>query len=115
MAIEQTLERIAVALEALASQPAPTAAPAPVAETPAPAPAAAPTPPPAPAAPSNNVPFADTKGLIAYVTEAYQSMGPDKGLRIQDIMKQMGVENINNLPVEQYGQFYTAVEQLKAA
>jgi 3-oxoacyl-ACP reductase-like protein len=111
MAIETLLERIAVALEALASQPAPTAAPAPA---PAPAPAAAPA--PAPVAPATtNLPFADAKGLIAYITEAYQSMGPEKGMQIQSIMQNMGVDNINNLPAEQYSQFYTAVEQLKAA
>ena len=101
---------------------APAPAPAPVAQAPvfqAPA-AQMPAPPsfaaPAPAsvvqqAPA--VPFSDGQGLIAYVMDAYKSMGPTKGAGIQGVLTSIGVANINDVKPEQYGTLFAGVEALK--
>ena len=69
--------------------------------------------PAAPAAPVNAAPFADSKGLIAYVMEAYKLMGPEKGAKIQGILVSLGYQNINDVKPEHYGAFYVGVEALK--
>lgn len=69
----------------------------------------------APVASTPAVPFNDTKSLIVYVTEAYKTMGPEKGARISDIMAHFKYTNISDVQPEHYGQFYQAVEQLKAS
>jgi hypothetical protein len=66
---------------------------------------------PAPAAPS--APFADGQGLIAYVMEAYKTMGPTKGAGIQGVLTSIGVANINDVKPEQYGAVFNGVEALK--
>jgi hypothetical protein len=66
---------------------------------------------PAPAAPS--APFADGQGLIAYVMDAYKSMGPTKGAGIQGVLTSIGVANINDVKPEQYGALFAGVEALK--
>lgn len=99
-------------------------APAPVAQAPvfqAPAASVMPAPPsfaaPAPAAPvvqqAPAVPFSDGQGLIAYVMDAYKSMGPTKGAGIQGVLTSIGVANINDVKPEQYGTLYAGVEALK--
>lgn len=96
--------------------PAPVAAPAPTFAAPAmPAPPsfAPPAAPVAPAAPT--VPFADGAGLIAYVMDAYKSMGPTKGAQIQQVLASIGVQNINDVKPEQYGTLFAGVEALKKA
>jgi predicted amino acid racemase len=52
---------------------------------------------------------------MQYVMAAYQAMGPVKGANIQGILTNMGCTNINEVKPEQYGQLYSAVEQLKAS
>jgi len=103
-----------------APAPAPEPAPAPVAPAPEPAPAPvapAPEPAPAPVAPAPEpvpaAPFADGKGLIEYVMSAYKELGPEKGAGIQNVLVGLGVQNINDVKPEQYGQFYAAVEALR--
>ena len=95
--------------------PAPAPAPvfqAPAAQMPAPPSFAAPAPAPvAPQAPA--VPFSDGQGLIAYVMDAYKSMGPTKGAGIQGVLTSIGVANINDVKPEQYGTLYAGVEALK--
>ena len=85
---------------------------APAAQMPAPPSFAAPAPAPvvqqAPA-----VPFSDGQGLIAYVMDAYKSMGPTKGAGIQGVLTSIGVANINDVKPEQYGTLYAGVEALK--
>ena len=85
---------------------------APAAQMPAPpsftAPAHAPVAQQAPA-----VPFSDGQGLIAYVMDAYKSMGPTKGAGIQGVLTSIGVANINDVKPEQYGTLYAGVEALK--
>ena len=105
---------------------APAPAPAPVAQAPvfqAPAAPAAqmPAPPsfaaPAPAAPvvpqAPAVPFSDGQGLIAYVMDAYKSMGPTKGANIQGVLTSLGYQNINDVKPEHYAALYQGVEALK--
>jgi hypothetical protein len=85
---------------------------APAAQMPAPpsftAPAHAPVAQQAPA-----VPFSDGQGLIAYVMDAYKSMGPTKGAGIQGVLTSIGVANINDVKPEQYATLYAGVEALK--
>lgn len=86
--------------------------PAPVAQMPAPPSFAA----PAPASVTQQsaiIPFADGQGLIAYVMDAYKSMGPTKGAGIQGVLTSIGVANINDVKPEQYGTLYAGVEALK--
>lgn len=96
----------------------PAPAPAPVFQ--APAAPAMPAPPsfaaPAPAAPAPvpaGAPFSDGQGLIAYVMDAYKSMGPTKGAGIQGVLTSIGVANINDVKPEQYGTLFAGVEALK--
>ena len=85
---------------------------APAAQMPAPPSFTAPAPAPvAPQAPA--VPFSDGQGLIAYVMDAYKSMGPTKGAGIQGVLTSIGVANINDVKPEQYGTLYAGVEALK--
>ena len=100
------------------------AAPAPVVQAPAvtmpPPPSfAAPVPPPVVAAPAPaGVPFNDTKGLMAYVTDSYQKMEDKEkhsGARIQTVLSGLGVQNINEVKPEQYAALYNGIEQLKGA
>lgn len=74
--------------------------------------AAAPVAPVAPAQPA--APFKDGQGLIQYVMSAYQSMGPEKGAKIQGVLQGLGYANINDVKPEHYGQLYSGVEALKA-
>ena len=104
--------------QAPAPAPAP-AAPVPVAEAPAPAPAM-PAPPSfaAPAAPApvpTGAPFSDGKGLIDYVMGAYKELGPQKGAQIQNVLTDLGYQNINDVKPEHYGQLHAGVEALKGA
>lgn len=138
--LEQKLDELVTAINALvaalnakaAHAPAPVAAPmvapapapvippapAPVAVVAPPAPAM-PAPPtfnaPAPAPVASGVPFSDQKGLVTYVMGAYQSMGPQKGAQIQQVLLQMGCQSINEVKPEQYAALYAGVETLKAA
>lgn len=136
MSIEQNLAALTAAIFELAAAlranqtgtatvtqaPAPAPAPAPVAAAPvfqAPA-AQMPAPPsfaaPAPAAPAPvpaGAPFSDGQGLIAYVMDAYKSMGPTKGAGIQGVLTSIGVANINDVKPEQYATLYAGVEALK--
>lgn len=59
-------------------------------------------------------PFNDIKGLIGYAMETYKAIGPAKGAGIQTILQNLGYSNINSVAPEHFGQFYTAVEGLKA-
>lgn len=106
----------AVAAEVSKATPAPAAVQAPAPEpvitvstmpaAPFPTPAA-----PAAASPSK-APFTDQRGLVTYTMGKYKSLGQEKGARIQDVLKSLGISNINEVPVEKYQAFYDAVEQL---
>ena len=135
MSIEKTISDLTAAVTALTaainakSGAVVGAGTATVPQTPAPAPApvfqapaapAMPAPPsfaaPAPAAPAPvpaGAPFSDGQGLIAYVMDAYKSMGPTKGAGIQGVLTSIGVANINDVKPEQYGTLYAGVEALK--
>jgi hypothetical protein len=62
---------------------------------------------------SPQAPFADGQGLIAYVMDAYKSMGPTKGAQIQSVLTSMGYNNINDVKHEHYGAVFNGVEALK--
>ena len=58
-------------------------------------------------------PFIDGKGLIDYVMTAYKEMGAEKGAKIQGVLTEMGLQNVNELRPTEYDAFYTKVEALK--
>lgn len=105
------------------NQPTPQPAPISSLSQPVAAPAAAMPPPPSFAPPQpapvaapqqTGAPFNDIKGLIAYAMETYKAIGPQKGAGIQNILQGLGYSNINSVTPEHFGQFYAAVEGLKA-
>lgn len=111
------IEAKETAAGSVASKPAPVAAPI---ETPAPAPVveAAPVMPAAPTfepvvEAAGKAPFTDGKGLIDYVMTAYKEMGAEKGAKIQGVLTEMGLQNVNELRPTEYDAFYTKVEALK--
>ena len=103
MSLENTLERIATALEKMAacSTPTPTAAPA--------APAA-------PAAfPASQLPFHDAQALSDWLVAKYQSLEkakPGSGARIQDCINALGVTAVNEVPITAYPQLFASVNSL---
>ena len=69
-----------------------------------------------PACPTHDVakaPFTDGKGLIDYVMTAYKEMGAEKGAKIQGVLTELGLQNVNELRPTEYDAFYTKVEALK--
>lgn len=69
-----------------------------------------------PACPTHDVakaPFTDGKGLIDYVMTAYKEMGAEKGAKIQGVLVEMGLQNVNELRPTEYDAFYAKVEALK--
>ena len=134
MSIEQTIQDNTTAIIALTQvmmkiwdqtpEPLPVpsapAVPPVIAAVPAPAPVVVPTAAPAPTAPTvvapaipaTAAPFTDNKGLMAYCMSKYSTLGPVKGGQIQQILIGMGHQNLNSIPAEQYGEFFTKVEAL---
>lgn len=109
-------------IEAGKSEPVKAEKPAPVIE-PAPVVQAAPV---MPAAPTfepvqdgtlinegTKAPFTDGKGLIDYVMTIYKELGPEKGAKIQGVLSEMGLQNVNELRPTEYDAFYVKVEALK--
>ena len=106
--VPQAAVTVTTAAPPIAANFAPSVAPAmPAPPTFAPPSFAAPAPVPA------GAPFSDGQGLIAYVMDAYKSMGPTKGAGIQGVLTSIGVANINDVKPEQYGTLYAGVEALK--
>ncbi len=69
-----------------------------------------------PACPTHDVakaPFTDGKGLIDYVMTAYKEMGAEKGAQIQNVLVEMGLQNVNELRPTEYDAFFAKVEALK--
>ena len=65
------------------------------------------------AAPAGGAPFTDGKGLIDYVMTIYKELGPEKGAKIQGVLTEMGLQNVNELRPTEYDAFYSKVEALK--
>jgi hypothetical protein len=78
-----------------------------------PAPPAFVAPAPAPAPIVGGAPFSDGKGLIDYVMGAYKALGAAKGSQIQNVLTQLGYQNINDVKPEHYGALFAGVEALK--
>lgn len=134
MSLEQHIQALTAAVQALTGvmQAGSTSAAAVVPQAaPAQAPIAAPSfaAPPAsmppgpsfaapPAAAPVQVPFADPKGLYDYAMAAYQALeakGPGRGAQIEQVIKSMGHGSLNDVRPDQYGAFFQAAENLKAA
>ncbi|MEN6407874.1 MAG: hypothetical protein ABFC77_15580 [Thermoguttaceae bacterium] len=93
------------------------AAPIPPLDLPAPEPAPAPAaaafvPPPAPPAPAATVPFTDQAGLIKYGMEKYRTLGAAKGGLIQNVIVDMGFNNLSKIPSERWAEFVSRCEAL---
>ena len=58
-------------------------------------------------------PFTDGKGLIDYVMSAYKALGATKGAAIQNVLTQLGYQNINDVKPEHYAALHAGVEALK--
>lgn len=65
------------------------------------------------AAPVANCPITDGKSLIDYVMTVYKELGPEKGAKIQGVLTEMGLQNVNELRPTEYDAFYSKVEALK--
>ena len=65
------------------------------------------------AASAGGAPFTDGKGLIDYVMTIYKELGPEKGAKIQGVLTEMGLQNVNELRPTEYDAFYAKVEALK--
>lgn len=97
----------------VAPAPAPVVQAAPVAAPVMPAPPAFVAPAPAPAPVATGAPFSDGKGLIDYVMASYKTLGSAKGAQIQNVLTQLGYQNINDVKPEHYGALFAGVEALK--
>ena len=62
---------------------------------------------------AGKAPFTDGKGLIDYVMTAYKEMGAEKGAKIQGVLTEMGLQNVNELRPTEYDAFFAKVEALK--
>ena len=49
---------------------------------------------------------------MAYCMEKYKVLGPAKGGMIQQVLIEMGVNNLSALTAAQYGEFYRKVEAI---
>ena len=88
------------------------AEPAPVVAAPVmPAPPTFEAPVPTPSAVT--VPFHDGKSLIDYVMGVYKVLGPQKGAGIQNVLTNLGYQNINDVKSEHYAALYAGIEALK--
>lgn len=128
MSLENKIEALTAAVIALTAKlessnvaPAAPVAPAPapvvqaafVAAPVMPAPPAFVAPAPAPAPVATGAPFSDGKGLIDYVMASYKTLGSAKGAQIQNVLTQLGYQNINDVKPEHYGALFAGVEALK--
>lgn len=85
----------------------------PAAPIPAPEPApAAFVPPPAPPAVESTMPFTDQAGLIKYGMEKYRELGASKGGLIQNVIVDMGFNNLSKIPSERWAEFVAKCEAL---
>ena len=62
---------------------------------------------------AGKAPFTDGKGLIDYVMTVYKEMGAEKGAKIQGVLTELGLQNVNELRATEYDAFYSKVEALK--
>lgn len=60
-----------------------------------------------------NCPITDGKSLIDYVMTVYKELGPEKGAKIQGVLTEMGLQNVNELRPTEYDAFYSKLEALK--
>lgn len=58
------------------------------------------------------VPFDSAASLTAYVMNAYKTLGPIKGAKIQEVLQSVGAKNINEVKPEQYATVKAGVDAL---
>lgn len=58
-------------------------------------------------------PFTDTKGLIAYMTQAYAQLGPEKGALMQNVLTGLGYQNVNDVQPGHFPAVFQQIEALK--
>ena len=58
-------------------------------------------------------PFNDKAAMMDYVVSSYKALGPEKGARIQEVLNGMGVQNINEVAPERWGELKAGIEALK--
>jgi hypothetical protein len=89
------------------------AAPIPPRDLPDPEPApAAFVPPTAPPTPAATIPFTDQAGLIKYGMEKYRELGATKGGMIQNVIVDMGFNNLSKIPSDRWAEFVAKCEAL---
>jgi len=71
------------------------------------------TQPPAPTVAQSKAPFSDAKGLMDYLMKTYSTLGPEKGAKIQEVMKSLGANAVNEVTADKYDALFAGVEALK--
>ena len=58
-------------------------------------------------------PFANAAELTSYVMNAYKTLGPIKGAKIQEVLQSVGAKNINEVKPEHYATVKAGVDALQ--
>ena len=58
-------------------------------------------------------PITDGKSLIDFVMTVYKELGAEKGSKIQGVLTEMGLQNVNEVRPTEYVEFYEKVMALK--
>ena len=64
------------------------------------------------AAPVADCPITDGKSLIDFVMTRYKELGAEKGAKIQGVLADMGLQNVNEVRPTEYPEFYAKVMAL---
>ena len=64
------------------------------------------------AAPVADCPITDGKSLIDFVMTRYKELGAEKGAKIQGVLVDMGLQNVNEVRPTEYPEFYAKVMAL---
>lgn len=63
----------------------------------------------------SDLPFHDAKSLGVYCMNLYKKHGREKGMKIQEIIRSMGHENVTCIPFDEYHDFKLRLDELEAA
>ena len=50
--------------------------------------------------------------MMRYCMDKYRALGPVRGGLIQQVLSEMGLKNINDVPNDRFGEFFVKVEAL---
>jgi hypothetical protein len=59
------------------------------------------------------LPFNDAASVMAYTVGKYNTLGKDKGAKIQDVLTALGCNTLTDLKPEQYPHYYAGVEAIQ--